>query len=196
MHPRLVPRPPGELIAAQAPLYEKITGGQRASGPQVFPLTDEQGALNGPFGPMLLAPAVGEALQELGVALRYRTSLTPRTREMVILTVATHHDSAFERFAHEPVGRQAGLTDEEIDRLREPLALHPADAPEAATVAVTRLLLTTGDLPDDEYDPARRVLGDAAIVEVISLVGYYSLLAMLMRVYRIGVPGAGTEELR
>lgn len=32
MHPRLVPRPPGELIAAQASLYERSpTGNARAA---------------------------------------------------------------------------------------------------------------------------------------------------------------------
>ncbi len=37
---------------------------------------------------MLLAPAVGGALAALGEAIRYRSSLTARTREIAILAVA------------------------------------------------------------------------------------------------------------
>ncbi|HEY0949418.1 MAG TPA: hypothetical protein VGD85_04425, partial [Nocardioides sp.] len=52
----------------------------------------------------LLSPAVGDALQRLGAAVRYRTALPDRAREMAILLVAARWDSAFEREAHEAVG--------------------------------------------------------------------------------------------
>lgn len=109
--PRLTP---DELDLDQRPLYDAITGGPRAGGPQLFALTDTEGRLNGPFNAMLFAPGVGAALQELGSAIRYRTSLSGRIRELAILAVAAHWDSAFERYAHEPIGRAAGLTDAEI----------------------------------------------------------------------------------
>jgi hypothetical protein len=99
---------PADLDDQQRALYDAIAGGPRAAGPRLFALTDAAGRLNGPFNAMLFAPEVGTALQDLGAAIRYRSSLTARIREMAILAVAAHWDSAFERYAHEAVGRAAG----------------------------------------------------------------------------------------
>src|ERR1700712_1255303 len=116
---RLEPVPPEELDGDQRELYDAIASGPRAQGPQHFALTRADGGLLGPFNAFLLSPALGFALQELGAAVRYRTALPPRTREIAILTVAAHWDSAFEWSAHESVGRAAGLTDAELASLRE-----------------------------------------------------------------------------
>ena len=71
-----------ELDEEQRAVHHAITAGPRASSAPAFSLTDDEGRLHGPFNAMLLAPRVGLALQELGGALRYRTSLTDREREI------------------------------------------------------------------------------------------------------------------
>ncbi|WP_433244324.1 hypothetical protein [Actinomadura nitritigenes] len=70
--------------------------------------------LLGPFNEFLLRPALGDALQRVGAAVRYAGSLGGRARETAVLVVAAHWDSAFERTAHEAVGRAAGLTGAEL----------------------------------------------------------------------------------
>ncbi|GAA2386336.1 hypothetical protein GCM10010404_49070 [Nonomuraea africana] len=167
---RLSRRGPDELDGAALALHEKIT-----SGPRGASMTDERGALVGPFTAMLLSPPVGDALQELGAAIRYRSTLPPRARELAILTVADHWGSAFERRAHESAGRAAGLTEEEL------ATLHSDDPFEAAVIGTTRRLLESGDLTDDEY----AALDERTLFELTTLVGYYATLAMQLRVYRI-----------
>ncbi|MGH8829359.1 MAG: carboxymuconolactone decarboxylase family protein, partial [Jiangellaceae bacterium] len=95
----------------QLELYHDIVGGKRASGPQHFALTRDDGGLNGPFNAFLLVPSVGRALQSVGSALRFDGTLSDRIRELAILQVAAHWDSMFERAAHENVGRSVGLTE-------------------------------------------------------------------------------------
>ncbi|MFC4114909.1 hypothetical protein [Nonomuraea zeae] len=56
-----------------------------------------------------------------------------------------------------------------------------ADPLEAAVVAVARALVTKGDLDDEEY----AVLGERALFELTTLVGYYTTLALQLRVYRV-----------
>jgi 4-carboxymuconolactone decarboxylase len=188
MSDRLVPLDPSQLTPDQAELYDHITGGPRASGPRLFDMTDPQGRLNGPFNAMLLAPRLGDALQGLGAGVRYGTSLPDRVREMAILAVATHWDSPFERYAHEAVGRAAGLTEYEIVALRDLPALHPEDPHETAALDLTRALLVTDDLDDQAWAAARSVLSEAEIFELTTLVGYYSALALIMRVFRTDAP--------
>ena len=118
-HGRIPWPTPDELTDEQRAVQHAITSGPRASGAPAFSLTDDEGRLHGPFNAMLLAPQVGLAMQELGGALRYRTSLTDREREIAILQVAVARRSEFEWYAHERVGVRAGLTDDELaDLLR------------------------------------------------------------------------------
>jgi 4-carboxymuconolactone decarboxylase len=168
---------PDELDASQRELYDAITTGPRATGPQHFRLTGDDGELLGPFNALLLAPGLGTALQELGAAIRYRTSLTPRSRELAILVVARHWDSAFELHAHESVGRAAGLTDDELATLR-------TGVPAEDAVADLCRALVTGDVSDAQWDAARAHLDEATIFELTTLVGYYATLALQLRVFR------------
>lgn len=170
---------PDELDGDAKVLYEKITAGPRAGGP--VRMVDDAGALVGPFNAMLLRPGMGEALQELGAAVRYRSSLTPRAREIAILVVAHHWDSAFEQYAHETLGRAAGLTGEELDALRAGAPLELADPREAAVLRVARALVTRADLDEEEY----AALAESVVFELTTLVGYYATLALQMRVFRV-----------
>src|SRR6476620_8493643 len=102
-----------EMTTRQKDLYRVSLRGPRGEGPRAVPLASGSGGLAGPFNAMLYAPPVGHALQELGAAIRFRTELAPRVREMAILVVAQAWDSAYERASNEPVGGEAGLTEEE-----------------------------------------------------------------------------------
>jgi hypothetical protein len=106
------------MTPEQLDLYREILGGPRGQGPRAVALSSGAGGLAGPFNAMLYAPPVGHALQELGAAIRFRTQLAPRIREMAILVVAQVWDSGYERASHEPIGREAGLTEPEIEALR------------------------------------------------------------------------------
>lgn len=175
---------PGDLDEEQARLYRAITEGPRSQGPQLFALSDEQGALNGPFGGFLLSPTVGDALQALGATVRYETSLTDRTREIAILAVAARWDSAFERHAHEAVGRACGLTDDELEVLRAGGDPDLADEHERAALRLTRALLD-GDVDDATWAACVPPLTPRGVFELTTLVGYYSTLALQMRVFRV-----------
>ncbi|WP_218128828.1 carboxymuconolactone decarboxylase family protein [Nonomuraea maritima] len=166
---------PHELGPEARALYEEI-----ASGPRGGFMLAPDGGLTGPFNAMLLSPPVGGALQELGAAVRYRSTLSDRARELAILVVAGHHDSAFEQAAHEPIARSLGFTDDQLHALREgkPLTL-PDD--EATVLAVTRALVRKGDLDDTEYAS----LDERQLFELTTLVGYYSTLALQLRVFRV-----------
>lgn len=162
-----------ELTPEQAELYDAIVGGPRASGP--FPLQDADGSLTGPFGVMLHAPGVGGPLQELGAAVRYRTVLSDRVREIAILSVAAATGCAFERHAHEPIGRAAGLTEAELAALADG-SFTSDDPVESAAHALGERPLT-----EQEY----RTLGAQRVVELVVLFGYYRTLAQLMDCFEV-----------
>lgn len=189
MSERLERLVPDRMDPAQLAVYRQITGGDRAKGPRHFPLTAEDGSLNGPFGVMLHAPGVGAVLQELGATIRFHTDLGARAREIAILQVAQAEGSEFEWWAHERIGRAAGLTDAEVMELSLG-SFRGADAEEAALTAFVATLLHSGSVSEDEFASASAVLGNQKLIELTVLVGYYRTLAQLMSVFDIGVPEA------
>ncbi|MFT4009658.1 MAG: carboxymuconolactone decarboxylase family protein [Nocardioidaceae bacterium] len=183
--PRLPLLTPTQLSAEQAALREAIAGGERARDSAAFALIDDAGGLAGPFNAMLHAPGVGDPLQRLGASIRYQTSLPDRSRELAILLVATAWDSAFERMAHEAVGLRAGLSETDLAALREPTRPASLDQAETAVYDVTSALIA-GDIDDELWHRGTELLGYQQLVELTTLVGYYALLALQLRVFRVG----------
>jgi len=185
--PRLPKLSPADLDEPQRALYDAIASGPRARGPQLFALTDDAGHLEGPFNAMLLSPPLGGALQALGSAVRYSSGLADRDREIAILVVAHGWDCAFEVYAHEAVGRAAGLGDGDLAALRagdyEQLAEHDRLVANTSAALVVRSALT-----DDEFVAARDALGLRLLFELTTLVGYYATLALQLRVFDVSTP--------
>nr|WP_203597510.1 carboxymuconolactone decarboxylase family protein [Actinomadura bangladeshensis] len=180
---------PGSLSDEQRAVYEAVTGGPRAEGrTPPFGMADDIGRLHGPFNAMLYSPSVGLPLQDLGAALRFRTAFTKREREIATLVVAAHARSDYEWYAHERIGRRHGLTDAEIDALRDGRAPLLGDVRERVVHEAARQLATEGDLADAVFTEAVATLGRAAVVELVTLVGYYQALALQLRVFRVGLP--------
>jgi 4-carboxymuconolactone decarboxylase len=174
-----------EMTAEQVDLYRDILAGPRGQGPRAVQLSSGAGGLAGPFNAMLYAPSVGHALQELGAAIRFGTKLTPRIRELAILVVAQAWDSGYEQVSHELIGRDAGLTETELDALRAGENPKFADAQESAAYSAVRALTGPRDLDDEEYAATIAVLGEEGLVELSTLVGYYATLALQLRIFRV-----------
>ena len=177
-----------EMTAEQLDLYREILGGPRGQGPRAVALSSGAGGLAGPFNAMLYAPSVGHALQELGAAIRFRTQLAPRIREMAILVVAQAAGSDYEQASHEPIGRDAGLTESELDALRADNDPKFADEQESVAYSTARALTVARDLDDEEYAEAINALGEEGLVELSTLVGYYATLALQLRIFRVPAP--------
>jgi 4-carboxymuconolactone decarboxylase len=173
------------MTPEQVGLYRDILSGPRGQGPRAILLDTGAGGLAGPFNTMLYAPEVGHALQELGAAIRFRTRLSSRVREMAILVVAQAWNSDYERSSHELIGRDAGLTDPEIEALRAGADPGFTDHQEQVAYQVVRALTGPGDLDDQQYDQAVATLGERSLVELSTLVGYYATLALQLRIFRV-----------
>ncbi|WP_344344728.1 carboxymuconolactone decarboxylase family protein [Agrococcus versicolor] len=137
-------------------------------------------------------------LERLGQHVRFELTLTPREREIAILLVAEHEDSDFERYAHHRAAVRAGLSLEEIADLAAE-AFAPRDAREGTLVHLVRTLLTGESLSDLDWRRTTDALGSTAAFEVVTLVGYYRMMALQLRAFAIlpppsSAPAASTAE--
>lgn len=175
---------PAVLTADQRALYDEICGGPRASADRPTGPVHPDGSLTGPFNAMLLSPPVGGPLQRLGAALRYESSLPDVTRELVILAVAAHHGSAYERVAHQRVAAGLGVDQDAFSAIER--GETPSTYPESGTALDLARAILRGDLPDDDaFAQAHEDLGAAAIFELSTLVGYYSTLAVQLALFDV-----------
>ncbi len=187
---RLPALDPSELEPERKALYGEITSGRRAADSDRSPITDERGRLLGPFNAMLFNPALGGPMQALGAAIRYETSLSDYTRELAILGVAAALDSSFEWLAHERLARAAGVSEETIQAIAARRAPTNLSARDEAVLSSTQALVAVGDLGDAQFTELEARLGTTGCVELVVLVGYYRMLALMLRAFRVPAPGS------
>ncbi len=171
-------------------LVEAITGGPRGGGRPLSSFLDDDGALKGPWDPLLRSPELGYALQALGEAVRFKSSLPDQIRELAILVCARHWRANYEWFAHAAIARKAGLPEAIIEAVMAKAPLPTGEGPESAAevYAFARVLNETGEVDAKTYAAALDVLGEQRVVEVTITVGYYGLISKLLNTFEMPVP--------
>ncbi|MBY8984482.1 MAG: carboxymuconolactone decarboxylase family protein [Candidatus Lokiarchaeota archaeon] len=121
--------------------------------------------------------------------ITYGSSLPPRDKEILILRVAWLTKAKYEWDHHLIVGKQAGLTEGEINRIKEGLTAKGWDNNDAILIrAVDELFTntfisnTTWKSLSEQYDPFQ-------LMDLIFTVGGYNMLAMFLNSF-----GAQTED--
>ena len=151
-------------------------------------LVNAQGGLIGPFNAFVHAPGAGKRLSALGQVLRFETSIERRLSEVAIITVGARWKAEFEWWAHASMARRHGVPDEVVDAIgrgEEP----PFAADDERTVyQVARQLTGAGQVDSATYAAARGLLGDAGLVELVSLCGYYTLVSFLLNAFTVPLP--------
>jgi 4-carboxymuconolactone decarboxylase len=178
-----------DMTAQQREFYDRYATGVRASAGTSFALVDGDGQLLGPPAVWVLSQPLGLALERFGYAIRYELGLSRRAQEIAILMVAEHRHSEFERFAHEQAGRKAGLSDDDLEAIAVGGTPVLYSAEERAVYAVTRRVLDAQSLTEPEYEEFARALSVPRLFELVTLIGYYLMLATQLAVFDIQPPG-------
>ena len=104
-----------------------------------------------------------------------------RTREVIVLRVAHLQGSPYELAQHVPLGRAAGLTEQQLDAIATgDLDGAGFSADEHTALDVVTELCTTHHLRDESFAKARAVFGDAALTELLMIVSCYFGLALVV----------------
>ena len=113
------------------------------------------------------------------------SSLEPRHRELLILRTAANCNASYEWEHHVVRGREAGLSDEEIARVKE--------GPDAIAWSLQeRSLIQAADECHRESLISRQSLQNLALffdnqqqLDIITTVGMYKTLAIIIKTYRV-----------
>lgn len=171
----------------------KLTKAQRRAAAELA--AGPRGEVIGPFVPALRSPELMTRLQRLGEYLRYGNSLGRRLTELAILLTARAWTQQFEWAFHEKLAAEAGIPRATIAAIaagRKPRGLPPKDR---AVYAFFMELQRTQAVTDVTYERAVAALGEAGVIDLIGVMGYYSTLAMIMNVARTPLPEGYTALL-
>ena len=167
----------------QRRVYEAMKSGPRKSAPV------------GPLAAAMHRPDLAEKWSDLGLVLRFNSSLEPRLREFVILLTGRYWDCQFEWFSHEGEARKAGLSDATIETLRSGGRTFAAPDEQAIHDYAIELL-RNHRVSDATYQRIHDAYGTAGTVELTALLGYYAMVAMTLNAHEIGVPEGATPPLQ
>ena len=156
----------------------------------------KRGHVPAPLRAWLHSPEMGDRAQRLGEFLRYDTSLGPALSELAILVTARAWTAQYEWYAHKREALKAGIDPAVIDAIA---ARRPPVLPDPKAQVVydyARTLHGQQRVPDALHAAAVAALGETGVVELVGLLGYYTLVAMTLNAFEIGVPEGEVPELK
>jgi 4-carboxymuconolactone decarboxylase len=172
-----------DLNEAQLKVYKAI-----ASGPR--------GGVRGPFNVLLRCPELADRVQHLGEYCRYGSSLSPRISEFAIIITGRYWFSQIEWAAHLKLALEGGLSKDVSDQLalgKRPTGMQPD---EAAAFDFCNELHHNHEVSDATYAEAVKQFGENGVVDLMAVSGYYTLVAMILRVSQKALPGGGPDPLK
>ncbi|MEY3871727.1 MAG: hypothetical protein RLZZ296_722 [Pseudomonadota bacterium] len=141
-------------------------------------------AVYGPFVPLLHKPDILESVAQLGEALRFGGQLPADVRELVVCVVASHVGNQFEWVMHAPLATAAGIPAVALESIRNKLVPSSLNEAQQAAYDFCVELLNQHEVLDATYQRAVLAFGEADVVELSTLIGYFAMVCWVMNVAR------------
>jgi 4-carboxymuconolactone decarboxylase len=164
---RLPPLTRADLDDKGKAVYDRIVGG----GPA--PVT-------GPVALSLYSPKIAQVFSDLNGFLRYNGSLSARHTEVAILVATWEIEQQYEYSAHEPAALRFGAPQTVIDTIkydRAPVGLSPE---ETLIIRLGRAIMRDHKVDSPLYAEAEKMFGRKGLVELVTVMGDYVMVGMIM----------------
>jgi len=184
--PRIAPRPVEEMRREWLDTVARLPGsGLKGAG---FPRSC--------LGTLMLSEGTVGQFLEYWVTSKERMSLSAREQELVILRMGVLYASNYVWMHHVLVGRELGVTDDELHAVRAG-EYEGFTARERALLAPTDELTEARTIRREAWDAHHPHLGDIEVVDLVNLVAQYVLFALINNAVQITVEEglAGTPAI-
>ena len=171
---RIVEIAPEQLTPEQTAIFNQLVAGR--------------GRILGPYKVWIHSPTIASGMEHIGTHLNKRGSLSPREVEIGILLIARHWDADYVRQAHIREGKKVGLSQEVIDALVTGGDPKLTDPHERGVYDFAAALVGGTQLSDAKFTDIELTLGRNGIAEVLVLIGYYTSVALAMKVHQVPIP--------
>ena len=169
-------------------------------------LTDEQtqalaefvaarGQPTGPWNVLLRSPELMKRTRGLSDYLRFESVLPGYLRELAILMTARQWGQNYEWNAHFPLAIDEGFSAEMAQAIAEGRRPDGMLEDEEILYDFVLELQRNHSVSDATYDRAVERFGEQGVVETVSLVGYYTMISMILNTARTPLPADAEPAL-
>jgi 4-carboxymuconolactone decarboxylase len=178
---RMPPLSPDQLSAEQAQALAEFVAAR--------------GQLTGPWVALLRSPELMTRTRGLSDYLRFESVLPGYLREFVILMTARQWGQSYEWNAHYPLALDEGFSAEMAQAIAEGRRPEGMVEEEAILYELVLELQRNHGVSDATYDKAVERFGEQGVVETVSLVGYYTMISMILNTARTPLPADAEPAL-
>jgi 4-carboxymuconolactone decarboxylase len=165
--------PEQEMTAAQKKVFADLVAGR--------------GKLLTPYKIWIHSPKLAAAMETIGTFLNKASSLSEREVELVICIIANHWRGEYVWAAHVNICLELGYKPAVFSAMRAGQTPLFDNERERAIYDLASSAMAPGGGADEVYERADKLLGRDGIAEVLCLLGYYSSVAMGMKLHRVPV---------
>jgi 4-carboxymuconolactone decarboxylase len=106
----------------------------------------------------------------------------------VILTVVVYWNAQYAVCAHERIARREGLDEHLIESLKADVRPDFENPTDALIYDFAREVIDKQRVSERLYNEAVALLGEAGIVDLVILLGYYTMVSMILNVFEVPLP--------
>ena len=150
-----------------------------------------RGGVRGPFAVWLRNAELGECALKLQDMFASRTKLERRLVQLMILVAARLSNAQYAWFIHEPHALSHGIAADIVEAIRERRTPNFTRDDERVVYDLTLELNSSHGLSEASFNRGMAILGEQQMVELVSGVGFYSMVAMTLNAFDVSVPDGG-----
>lgn len=137
----------------------------------------------GPNGIVLYSPRIAEHDLKKNDYLRFESGIGRRTYEVAVLVTAREWDHQFEWAAHEPAALKAGVEQTVIDVIKHRRPLTGLQSKDAVLIQLGREIFSKRSAQSSTFAAALKEHGAQNLIDVLSVMGTYSNIALLLNAF-------------
>ena len=157
-------------------------------------MVETRGRLPGPNKIYIHNPKLANVMGPLGAYFRTGYSLSEREREIAVVIITSRFHSAYPTNAHERAAKAAGLPNDKVEAMLSGLPTSFSDEREQVVYEMATALANARWVSKGLYERAVKALGHEGITDAITLMGFYSSVAMTLAFYDVPADAPGMQR--
>lgn len=159
-----------------------------SNNPETRPLVEriqrERSSLPNLYKMLLNSPPVAEGWLNYLTAIRQKSSLPPRLRELLILRVAVLNEADYEFEQHLPIALRAGCDERQVEGVKAG-DFTALDGAERAAMAYCDEMTRAIRVRDATFAAVRQAYDDKAIVEITATIAAYNMVSRFLEAIQV-----------
>jgi alkylhydroperoxidase family enzyme len=145
----------------------------------------ERGKLHNLYRMLLNSPPIARGWLNLLTAVRQQCKLSGRYRELSIMRIAIINGADYEYDNHVPFALKEGISQEQIDALRDWQKSKVFDAADRAVLEYTDSMTKEVHVPDNVFDALRPHFDARELTELTATIAAYNLVSRFLEAVQV-----------